>query len=149
MIKYFSSPRVKTQPSTNSIYQFQVRYVSLRSSALWSFSSLLVLLISSALSHSFLIRTGRESGTTQSSSALHASTRNSLHKYKPFCSPLPSNYSAFTNEVSSEEGLASPPTIAKPCKISLPLTYIIYVGRTIQAPLQSISNAVQLGRQLT
>ena len=67
-------------------------------------------------------------------------------KFPGFCSrtqmPMPAfpfNYSAFTSEVSSENGTAPPPTIVKPCNISLPLTYIIYDGRTSQAPLQNIS----------
>jgi hypothetical protein len=34
--------------------------------------------------------------------------------------------------------MAPPPTMDKPCKISLPLTYIIYEGRTSQAPLPTI-----------
>jgi hypothetical protein len=61
-----------------------------------------------------------------------------LYKHEHLCSLLPFNHSAFTNEVSSEEGMAPPPTMDKPCKISLPLTYIIYEGRTSQAPLPTI-----------
>lgn len=48
-------------------------------------------------------------------------------------------YSNLIREVSSEDGAAPPPAIVKPCKISLPNTYIMYDGRTSQAPLMNVS----------